>query len=219
MRVDLGASKTYLNKEHRRHLKNIVTLLFGPQQVTILNVNIETQLSRTADDLIHLLNLKKDILNPNTLASTKGALIKIAQLLQKDNTPVLEKLIKEPTPYSEGVGVKDMNVNTLTDTQRKKLRLSRVKVCSQMSKKRTMRVKDNAQENSKEKNMTKICSGIQLTPQINPSLFSKYDTVRKPNTMFKYMSVVPKNRKKKYAQTKIRQIDIAIRKNPQSNYI
>ena len=101
---------------------------FIPPQVPIPNANIETQLSRTADDLIHLLNSKTDILNPNAPAGTKGALIKIAQLLQRDNTPVLEKIIKEHTPSSEGLGVKDTNSNALTDELRKKNRPPRVKV-------------------------------------------------------------------------------------------
>ena len=33
MKAYLGALKTYLKKEHRRHFKNLVTLLFGLQAI------------------------------------------------------------------------------------------------------------------------------------------------------------------------------------------
>ena len=33
MKVDSGASKTYFKKEHQRYLKQLVTLLFGPQAI------------------------------------------------------------------------------------------------------------------------------------------------------------------------------------------
>ena len=65
--------------------------------------------------------MKKDILNLNAASSTKCALIKIAQLLQRNNTPVLENLIKESTPPSEGEGVNVTDSNALTDTLLNKL--------------------------------------------------------------------------------------------------
>jgi len=172
----------YIPKTHQERIKGTAQLIL--RQVLITNLNIETQLSRTAYDLIHLLNSKKDILIPNAPASTKGALIKIAQLLQRVNTPVLEKLIKEPTPSSEGVGDKDTSSNALTNELRKKFPSSEGEGILTNIKTHTKRVKHTTQENSKpEKNMTKIRSGIRITPQINPLLFSKYDTVCKPNTM------------------------------------
>ena len=41
MKADLGASKTYFKKEHRRHLRNLVTLLFGPQAILPNNERIQ----------------------------------------------------------------------------------------------------------------------------------------------------------------------------------
>ena len=40
MKADLSASKTYLKKEHQRHLKNLVSLSFGPQTILSNNENI-----------------------------------------------------------------------------------------------------------------------------------------------------------------------------------
>ena len=112
-------AKYYIPETYRESITDTAQLI--PRQVPIPNANIETQLSKKVDDLFYLLISKKDILNPNAPASTKDVLTKIAQLLQRDNTPVLEKLIKESTPSSDGVGVKDTNFNALTDNLCNKL--------------------------------------------------------------------------------------------------
>ena len=54
------------------------------------------------DELIHLLNKKNDIINPTPQDTTKGALIKIAEIIQRDTTPSLPPILVQHTPTSEG---------------------------------------------------------------------------------------------------------------------
>ena len=60
--------------------------------VPIPNVNIEDHLRRTVDDILHLLQGKKNVIPTTPQSSVQEALIKIAQLLHRDETPVLTRL-------------------------------------------------------------------------------------------------------------------------------
>jgi len=60
--------------------------------VPIQNADINIHLTRTADDLLHILQGKRDIISPTPQTSVQSALIKIAQLLHRDTTPALSPL-------------------------------------------------------------------------------------------------------------------------------
>ena len=92
--------RCYIPKTNKERITN--TVKFIPNCIPIPNATIETQLSRTADDLIHLLNSKKDLVSLTEPNSVNGALIKIAQLLNRDVTPKLLPIICTPTATSEG---------------------------------------------------------------------------------------------------------------------
>ena len=92
--------RCYIPKTNKERITD--TVKFIPNCIPIPNATIETQLSRTADDLIHLLNSKKDLISLTEPNSVKGALIKIAQLLNRDVTPKLIPIICTPTATSEG---------------------------------------------------------------------------------------------------------------------
>ena len=57
--------------------------------VSTPNADINTYLKRTADDLLHVIQGKRNILTPLPHSSVQGALIKIAQLLNRDETPLI----------------------------------------------------------------------------------------------------------------------------------
>ena len=52
--------------------------------IPIPNANIKDRVRRTADDLLHVLQGKYDIILPIQKTSVQGSLIKIAQLLHQD---------------------------------------------------------------------------------------------------------------------------------------
>ena len=78
------------------------TAVLIPKMVPIPNADINSHLARTADDLVHLLNGKRDIISPLPNPSVKDALIKIAQLLHRDSTPILSELPCTNIATSEG---------------------------------------------------------------------------------------------------------------------
>ena len=51
-------------------------------------------LRKTAEDIVHLLHNKQPTLLPGAPNSTKNALINIAELLNRDNTPSITPLLK-----------------------------------------------------------------------------------------------------------------------------
>ena len=101
----------YINKTNKERITN--TAQFIPRNIPIPNENIDTHLARTADDLLHLLNNNRSLINIQTLNTVKGALIKIAELLQRDTTPQLTPILVE-TPKNTEV-IEDM-VNVQVST-------------------------------------------------------------------------------------------------------
>ena len=65
--------KCYIPKTNKERITDTVT--FIPRQIPIPNATIESHLARTADDLIHLLNGKRQLVNITSPTSVKGALI------------------------------------------------------------------------------------------------------------------------------------------------
>ena len=106
--------RCYIPKTNKERITD--TVKFIPNCILIPNATIETQLSRTADDLIHLLNLKKDLVSFTEPNSVKGALIKIAKLLNRDATPKLLPLICTNTANSEGDRTQSENERTNVNT-------------------------------------------------------------------------------------------------------
>ena len=79
---------------------NTSTLI--PKMVSILNADIGTHLNRTADDLLHVLQGKRNILPPLPHSSVQGALIQISQLLNRDEAPLIQPLVHKYAPPLEG---------------------------------------------------------------------------------------------------------------------
>ena len=90
----------YIPKTRAVGITNTAVLI--PKMVPIPNADINSHLARTADDLVHLLNGKRDIISPLPNPSVKDALIKIAQLLHRDSTPILSELPCTNIATSEG---------------------------------------------------------------------------------------------------------------------
>ena len=72
--------------------------------VLIPNANIEDHIKRTADELSHVLHSKKDIIPAMQTNSVQGTLIKIAQLLHRDEIPYLPLIPQDNVVSSEGAG-------------------------------------------------------------------------------------------------------------------
>ena len=81
----------FLPRTHRELVTD--TVAFIPNIVPIPNADIDAHLTRTSDDLLHILKGKSDVLSPIPRESVKSALIKIAQLLHRDTTPLLSPLL------------------------------------------------------------------------------------------------------------------------------
>ena len=70
-------------------------------------MQIYPHLTRTANDILHILKGKGDVLSPKSRKSVQSALIKIAQLLHRDKTPSITSL-----PPDVSIPEKDFRVNT-----------------------------------------------------------------------------------------------------------
>ena len=80
----------YIPKIRAERITDTATLI--PKMVPIPNADINIHLTRTADDLLHILQGKRDIISPTPQTSVQSSLIKIAQLLHRDTTPALSPL-------------------------------------------------------------------------------------------------------------------------------
>ena len=83
--------RVYIPKTHAERITDTVQII--PKVIPIPNATLESHLTRTADDLLHLLQNKKDVVAPVQDDNVQGALIKIAQLLSRDSTPQLPRLL------------------------------------------------------------------------------------------------------------------------------
>ena len=92
----------YIPKTRAERFTDTATLI--PKMIPIPNANIEDHLRRTADDLLHVLQGKKHVIPTLQPSSVQGALIKIAQLLHRDETPSFPLLPQENLVSSEGEG-------------------------------------------------------------------------------------------------------------------
>ena len=75
----------------------IDTVAFVPNVTPIPNTTIYDHLHRTADDLIHLLTKKPNLVSPTGVASPQSALLRIAKLLHTDASPIIAPLPLTPT--------------------------------------------------------------------------------------------------------------------------
>ena len=91
--------RIYIPKTHAERITDTVQII--PKIIPIPNATLESHLTRTADDLLHLLQDKKDVVSPIQSDNVQGALIKIAQLLHRDSTPEFTPL-PVPIVTSEG---------------------------------------------------------------------------------------------------------------------
>lgn len=77
--------RVYIPKTHRERITNTATII--PKQIPIPKANLQDHLRRTADDLVHLLHSKPSLLPHHKHSSTRGALLNIAKILQRNSTP------------------------------------------------------------------------------------------------------------------------------------
>ena len=74
----------------------------GSKIVPIPNAYIDTHTKRTANDLLHVLQGKRNIITPLPHSSVQVFFIKIAQLLNRDETPLIQPLVHKYVPLLEG---------------------------------------------------------------------------------------------------------------------
>ena len=90
----------YIPKTHSEIIMDTATLI--PKMVLIPNADIDTHIKRTADDLLNVLQGKRNIITPLPHSSVQGALIKITQLLNRDETLLMQPLVHKYVPPLEG---------------------------------------------------------------------------------------------------------------------
>ena len=90
----------YIPKTHREIIADTATII--PRHISIPHASLEKHLRQTADDIVHLLHSKQSTLFPGAHNSTKNALINIAELLKRDETPFITP-ISQSTATSERI--------------------------------------------------------------------------------------------------------------------
>ena len=80
----------YVPKMHRERITDTAKII--PRNIPIPQANYEEHLRPTADDLIHLLGHKQNLLLPQAPQSAKSALLDIAKLLNQDTTSQLDPI-------------------------------------------------------------------------------------------------------------------------------
>ena len=91
--------KVFIPKTHRERITD--TAAFIPRQIPIPDASLDSHLRRTGNDLVHLLNKRYDLRTPGPSNSTKSAIIKIAELLQRDSTPDIAPILQPTTTNSK----------------------------------------------------------------------------------------------------------------------
>ena len=94
----------YIPKTNQERITDTAALI--PKVIPIPNADIDSHLTSAADDIVHILKGKSDILSPKPRASVQNALIQIAQLLHRDKTPTISP-IEIPNAISEGEAIKN----------------------------------------------------------------------------------------------------------------
>ena len=81
-------------KTRQKRITDTATII--PRNIQIPQASLDNHLRQTAENIVHLLHNKQSTLLPDAHNSTKSALIKIAEILRHNNTPIISPLSQSP---------------------------------------------------------------------------------------------------------------------------
>ena len=92
--------KCYITETNKELITDIVA--FIPRQISIPNETIDSHLTRTANNHIHLLDGKQKLVNVTAPNSVKWTLIQITILLKRDDTSPIDLKLPNFLVISKG---------------------------------------------------------------------------------------------------------------------